>query len=180
MTYPQAEMPLIELFETPVFQTPAIIVGEPGRGRHRTVVPVKLLPGNWERFLDSQGEEKLRIENVTLGQTERGNPKLIEVPCEDPLAESWIGVFKTEIGFRGENHHKFPQGSVILAEGIIAQGAAGRMGSGRQYVVQLPFDAWIEWEISGRLYGRPGKFYSVYRRGDECPLVYSQEAWELL
>lgn len=67
-------------------------------------------------------------------------------------------LFKKEIEF-----HPFP--GEILSEGIIAQGAAGRMGSGYQYVAIMPEDTVFRTGYSGRLYGAPSADYYVFRDG---------------
>ena len=47
----------------------------------------------------------------------------------------------------------------VLARGIIAQGAAGRMGSGEQIIAMMPRDVVFRTAYSGRLYGKPGSHY---------------------
>ena len=50
----------------------------------------------------------------------------------------------------------------ILTEGTIAQGAAGRMGSGRQLVAIVPAGAVFRTGYSGRLYGHPSSHYYMW------------------
>lgn len=47
----------------------------------------------------------------------------------------------------------------ILARGVIAQGDAGRMGSGEQFVALVPRDVVFRTGYSGRLYGNPTAHY---------------------
>ncbi len=47
----------------------------------------------------------------------------------------------------------------VLATGIIAEGDAGRMGSGRQLIAVMTKDAVFRTAYSGRLYGKPGSHY---------------------
>jgi len=70
----------------------------------------------------------------------------------------WDGIFERKLVF-----HPFP--GEILCEGIIAQGAAGRMGSGDQLVAVMPAGIVFRTGYSGRLYGAPSAHYYVYRDG---------------
>ena len=59
----------------------------------------------------------------------------------------------------------YPFPGEILCEGIIAQGEAGRMGSGSQLVAVMPAGIVFRTGYSGRLYGDPSAHYYVYRDG---------------
>ena len=50
----------------------------------------------------------------------------------------------------------------ILVRGIIAQGTAGRMGSGEQLVALIPKGVVFRTGYSGRLYGAPGAHYYLW------------------
>ncbi|RME76065.1 MAG: hypothetical protein D6785_14175 [Planctomycetota bacterium] len=50
----------------------------------------------------------------------------------------------------------------ILVKGKIAQGDAGRMGSGQQIVALVPKDVVFRTNLSGRLYGKPSAFYYIF------------------
>jgi hypothetical protein len=67
-------------------------------------------------------------------------------------------AFKRKLEF-----HPFP--GEILCEGIIAQGDAGRMGSGEQLVAILPVGTVFRTGYSGRLYGQPAEHYYTFRDG---------------
>ncbi len=74
------------------------------------------------------------------------------------------GIWRWDEGFeRKLEFNPFP--GEILCDGIIAQGQAGRMGSGRQLVAVMPEDIVFRTGYSGRLYGAPSAHYYVYRRG---------------
>ena len=74
------------------------------------------------------------------------------------------GIWRWDEGFeRKLEFDSFP--GEILCEGIIAQGQAGRMGSGEQLVAILPADTVFRTGYSGRLYGAPSAHYYVYRDG---------------
>ena len=47
----------------------------------------------------------------------------------------------------------------ILCRGVIAEGAAGRMGSGEQLIAIVPKDVVFRTSYLGRLYGAPGSHY---------------------
>lgn len=71
----------------------------------------------------------------------------------------WDVIFNRKLEF-----HPFP--GEILCEGIIAQGDAGRMGSGEQLVAVIPKDIVFRTGYSGRLYGSPSAHYYIFRDGE--------------
>lgn len=70
----------------------------------------------------------------------------------------WYCIFDKKCEF-----HPFP--GEVLCEGIIAQGDAGRMGSGSQLVAVMPEDIVFRTGYSGRLYGAPSEHYYIFRDG---------------
>ena len=70
----------------------------------------------------------------------------------------WDQVFGRKLEF-----HPFP--GEIICEGIIAQGDAGRMGSGEQLVAIMPAGIVFRTGYSGRLYGHPAAHYYIFRDG---------------
>lgn len=82
-------------------QIPVVTVGEEGRGRKLDVLPVKLLPES-QPVWDYQ--KKVRVENVRVGETHSGRPKLIEIEPDGNNSHAVI-VMATQAGFRGNNRH---------------------------------------------------------------------------
>lgn len=140
-------------------------VGEAGRGRKLDVLPVQ---GNIKDDL---------IMYASVGQTRSGNPKLF-VADQANTNDKCIVVFRTNIGFRGSNSHtgdrrgtddngkptgflEFPALD-ILARGVIAQGDAGRAGSGDQLVAVMPRGVVFRTGYGGRLYGAPAAHYYMF------------------
>ncbi len=80
------------------------------------------------------------------------------IEIAEELNSDWDCIFEKEILFRA-----FP--GEILCEGIIAQGDAGRMGSGKQLVAVLPADTVFRTGYSGRLYGAPSAHYYIFMDG---------------
>ena len=159
---------------------PAITIGEEGRGRKLGVLPVQLLP---DTYAEWQEKGYTHIHSATVGTTKSGKPKLFQTEDAD-TTEKCICVFRTMIGFRGGNSHTgdrdggteedywgkerltfHPFPGEVLCEGEIAQGAAGRMGSGSQLIAIMPADIVFRTGYSGRLYGAPRAHYYVYRDG---------------
>jgi|LFRM01.2.fsa_nt_gb hypothetical protein len=159
---------------------PAILIGEEGRGRRLGVLPVQLLP---DTYAEWQENGYAYIHSAKVGTTKSGKPKLFQTEDAD-TTEKCICVFRTQIGYRGGNSHTgdrdggmerdywgkerptfHPFPGEILCEGIIAQGDAGRMGSGEQLVAVMPADTVFRTGYSGRLYGAPRAHYYVYRDG---------------
>jgi hypothetical protein len=55
-----------------------------------------------------------------------------------------------------------PFPGTTLVRGVIAEGAAGRMGSGDQFIAIIPSNTTFRTAYSGRLYGKPGSHYYVF------------------
>lgn len=70
----------------------------------------------------------------------------------------WDVIFQRKLEF-----HPFP--GEILCEGVIAQGDAGRMGRGCQYVAIIPANTVFRTGYSGRLYGQPAAHYYIFKDG---------------
>lgn len=160
---------------------PAITIGEEGRGRRLGVLPIQLLPDTYRK---RQEEGTVSIHSAKVGETRAGKPKLIETSGITDT-EKCICVFRTMIGFRGGNSHTgdrdggteknywgveyptfHPFPGEILCEGVIAQGGAGRMGSGEQLVAIMPANTVFRTGYSGRLYGAPSAHYYLYKDGE--------------
>lgn len=150
---------------------PVIFIGEEGRGRQLSHIPVELpkeLYSEWKE----KGKAKLLF--AEIGRTKTDKPKLIGKTISDS-DEKMIGIFPTMIGFRGGNSHTgdrtpetfnnedavefldFP--GEILCKGQIAQGDAGRMGNGDQLIAVLSKEVVFRTSYSGRLYGAPSSHY---------------------
>ena len=136
----------------------AIIVGESGRGRSLGVLPVE---GNADYVLHA----------ADIGETRAGKPRLIPAILATDKSAA-IFVCRTPIGFRGSNAHTGDRvndsafaGLPVaryLAGGAIAEGEAGRMGSGNQYVLLVPRGKVLRTACSGRLYGGAEAHYYVF------------------
>lgn len=81
----------------------------------------------------------------------------------------WDVIFERKLEF-----HPFP--GEILCEGVIAQGDAGRMGSGKQLVAILPADIVFRTGYSGRLYGQPAAHYYIFRDGELLSVTWEERA----
>jgi len=129
----------------------AVLVGEKGRGRELGVLPVVgVRPGE-------------RIYAAQLGRTASDKPKLIAAATEHAVPAPVIAVLRTGIGFRGSNSH---EGEFMpIVRGVVAQGAAGRMGSGEQLIALLPEGKVLKVRRFGRLYGAPPEYHYVLRQG---------------
>jgi len=153
-------------------EIPVIQVGESGRGRKLAFLPVQLNPTS-QKVWDKEGV--VFITYATVGKTLKGAPKIIEGGASIANTEALV-VFPTMIGFRGGNDHTgdrvedcdpenisfLPFPAAILAEGAIAQGDAGNMGSGSQYIAVVPKNVVFRTRYSGRMYGAPSSHYYLY------------------
>jgi len=80
---------------------PAVFVGERGRGRELGVLPVQLLPEQYEIW---KKDEPVTVNFAEVGSTKAGKPKLFEAEQADTNEEILV-VFRTKIGYRGSNNH---------------------------------------------------------------------------
>lgn len=118
-----------------------------------------------------------RILFASIGATKAGKPKFLSATQAD-TDEFMLAVLRTPIGYRGSNQHTgdrtgevkkdildreviqfHPFPGEIIAEGHIAQGDAGRAGSGMQLVAKIPKNTVFRTGYSGRLYGGPSSHY---------------------
>ena len=79
----------------------------------------------------------------------------------------WDAIFNRKLEF-------YPFPGEILCEGIIAQGDAGRMGRGCQYVTIIPADVVFRTGYSGRLYGSPSAHYYIFRDGQLLAVTWEE------
>lgn len=80
------------------------------------------------------------------------------ISIAEELSSSAERIFQRKLEF-------YPFPGEVICEGTIAQGDAGRMGSGEQLVAIMPADTVFRTGYSGRLYGQPAAHYYVYSDG---------------
>lgn len=166
---------------------PAILVGEEGRGRFQEAMPVDRPPmGNLifaeigqtkagkPKFFSKDSattDEKIVVVFRTKMGFRGGNShtgdragwkcskcdatgKELIAPETCPKCES--------TGYDGPKHFfaQFP--GKKLVRGIIAEGDAGRMGSGEQLIAVMPKGVVFRTSYSGRLYGNPDAHYYLW------------------
>jgi hypothetical protein len=156
-------------------EIPVLTVGEQGRGRERGVISVQLGRDSQAQW---QAKENVFLKAAGLGTTKAGRVKLTE-RAEASHDDHLLAVLRTQIGYRGGNSHtgdrtgEFTEGSfggeprplfkpfpgIVLERGMIAQGDAGRMGSGEQLISLIPQNEVFRTAYSGRLYGGPSAHY---------------------
>jgi hypothetical protein len=157
-------------------QIPAICVGEEGRGRKLSYIPI------------SGVSEQKWVTNVKLGETRTGKPKFRAITLEtDTDTEECVIVFLHTAGYRGRagvtgdiredldwgtRSLNFP--GKILVEGAIAQGAAGRAGGNPQYIAKLKKGDVFRIARGGRLYGNPSNYFGCFD-GEKVILVTWKE-----
>jgi len=145
---------------------PVITVGEQGRGRELGILPVS----------GAKPSDQL----VAADVVEVSSRSKLVAADEATNKEAAIVVLRTMTGFRGSNAHTgdvivipekcpdcgwhtemvyAPRPGKVLARGVIAEGAAGRAGSGEQFILLLPKDTILRTAYTGRLYGGPEEHY---------------------
>jgi len=123
-----------------------IRVGEDGRNRKLVVVPI---PRN--AFIE--------------------NDRCMSVPAKPEFEGAVMIYIKDHSGFRGNwSMDADPNAIVIIAEGRCADGIAGRMGGGPEYLLILKNKCSIEISRSGRLYGAPS-LYRVENDNGELKII---------
>jgi hypothetical protein len=138
---------------------PAIVIGETGRGQRLGVLPVRLTPASMEEF---RRKRSTKIAHGVLVQTKTGRPALQETEYTTDDNEVLI-VFLAGIGYRGGNSlDTYPESGRIsdhiIVSGKIAQGEAGRMGAGGQWILRARPGDRFRFTKSGRLYGAPSTY----------------------
>ncbi len=167
-------------------EIPAIIIGEEGRGRSRGVVTVQNAksgdvlrfaeigktradkPKFYAKFSADTEDEVLVVFRTPIGYRggnshtgdrigwvcdcgEKGEGNMPD-KCPNAKCTSWIGPGTQFAEFPGE----------ILATGEIAQGDAGRMGSGYQHIALVRKGQVFRTGYSGRRYGSPHAHYYIW------------------
>ena len=118
-------------------------VGEEGRGRKQVAVP---LP-----------EGSIIEDNM-----------LVEVPSPDSAAT--VLCVRDFSGYRGTWTMTQQSGVKVIAEGFVAQGQAGAMGGGPEYLLSLRNGGSFRIEREGRLYGAPA-IYEVRNTNGNITIV---------
>ena len=114
----------------------------------------------WVRESFADFPESVPIkEKYTWDEVERYGLEYLKVrhPGKEDMYPPDI-AFKRKVFYR-----PFP--GEILSSGVIAQGDAGRMGRGGQYVAIIPAGVVFRTGYSGRLYGSPSEHYYIFRDG---------------
>ncbi|HPC30989.1 MAG TPA: hypothetical protein PK119_00790 [Candidatus Paceibacterota bacterium] len=162
------------IFHNKEITIPAILVGEEGRGRRLGVLPVSGLTPEEMNELDEKGN--VIIFDGEIGETHSGRPKLIA--HENKTENECIIVLRGHIGFRGSNDITISEGVKEILSGVIAQGAAGAMGSGGQWILKCRFGSTIKMTVGGRLYGAPSEY--IYKISSDGVLALTGEENDLL
>lgn len=162
---------------------PAVTVGEKGRGRELGLLPVG---GLAEAVITGASGQLVRsvplFNAAVVGKTASGKTKLFAAAGPVDTSKA-IVVLRTAMGYRGGNGHtgdvtgreayddygtqreRFTFGPFpgdIICSGTIAEGDAGRMGSGTQMVAIVPRGVVFRAYRTGRLYGAPASHYYVF------------------
>ncbi len=183
-------------------EIPAILVGEEGRGRRLGVLPVagakpddtivaaelgltrsgkpKLIarsdptttdkaivvlwsPIGYRGSNEHTGDRSERWHCIQCGLAGDSNP-----PARCPTCGPLGGIQREFLPFPGE----------VLVQGRIADGEAGRVGSGEQLVALVPQGVWFRVGFSGRRYGAPMAWY--YRFDGNQVIAVTWEERQLL
>jgi hypothetical protein len=124
-----------------------IAVGDSGRGRHLVVVPIP--PGavvsDDDVLTSCDGPPTSVLVLIPDHSGFRGSWHLRDARTEAEWDEVVGGAFVDERDF----------GGVVIARGECAQGIAGKMGGGPEYLLRLDHGQAVEIVRQGRLYGRP-------------------------
>lgn len=143
---------------------PVVSIGESGRGRKLSFLPVaNAITGD-------------TIYNVSIAHTLKGGLKLNNNNSTD-TAEDCILICKTGMGFRGGSSVTVEGGElapIVLAEGQVADGIAGRMGCSRQYILHLFKDVVLSIKLTGRLYGDPDRYFLRFN-GTTVEVITAEE-----
>lgn len=156
----------------------AILVGEPGRGRKQVAVPYVRPEGHADVLVECRGPATSALVLIPDQSGFRGGWSLRDAytaaewdeavrpspshrdGCPNwsrwstPVAGQGCPGCDSQAEWRAGNHERSHRAQVI-AEGYCAQGNAGGMGGGPEYLLVLAHGQAVEICRSGRLYGRP-------------------------
>ena len=123
----------------------AVEVGEYGRGRELQFVALhpSLIP-------QKEDDSIFVITDAVVAKTKSGGHILLPAKEQDNLA--LVQVYGEE-GYRGSLEYTFTNNIEIIARGYYAQGEAGRMGGGEEYLLVMKPGDRIDIKRYGRLYG---------------------------
>lgn len=152
---------------------PSIVIGEEGRGRSLGVIPVKgSEPG---KMLTAASARKTSMGLLLEADDSLINDDIVIVVC------------RTTFGFRGGNTHTgdligfndreaqfAPCPLETISSGIVAEGIAGNMSSGTQYVGFLKKGNVLRIALTGRTYGKPYTWYYIWD-GDKMQCMTVQQ-----
>ena len=153
----------------------AVSVGEEGRGRWVGFVPVRLTPAAQSQLAE-KGETIIFY--VAPWKAVDGDKMVFDQLKEDHNNSTGhvCLVLNFAYGYRGTVTYEFPENVNILADGCKADGAAGRMAGGCEYVILMEGPGIIRVHRTGRLYGGESDFLVVVKGGD-VTLTTPNEAW---
>lgn len=139
-------------------------VGEAGRGRRLTRVALG------SRDFEVVPEVLARASAIRT----RAKGTVLLVQEKDGDTRRALVLLAVPMGYRGGTAWDGLDDVTILAEGTVADGAAGRMGSYQEYLAILPPGARLVCRRYGRLYGAPAQVH-VYWTGEELRVGTADE-----
>jgi len=105
-----------------------------------------------------KSDERFNKTKYTFEEVKKLSAILMKKKYPDKQADSW----REDAGFsRILTFQQFP-GEVIIS-GQIAEGAAGRAGSGTQIIARMPINTVFRTGYSGRRYGSPMAHYYIFK-----------------
>lgn len=178
----------------------AVLIGEEGRGRERAVLPCPAVPEG-ERLMaasvgaSQSGKPRLNSAQGALssdaavvvlrtsmgfrgGNAHTGEPVGWKCRCgasgSDATPDTCPQCAASRTGYSGPRREFAPFPGEIIARGRIAQGDAGRMGSGEQLVVVLKRGAVFRIRIFSDGRSRPSVYYGHWD-GEHVVLMTAEE-----
>ncbi len=178
----------------------AVIIGEEGRGRERAVLPCPAVPEG-ERLMaasvgtSQSGKPRLNAAQgapspdetiivfrtpmgVRGGNAHTGEPVGWKCPCgasgSDATPDTCPQCAASRTGYSGPRREFAPFPGEIIARGRIAEGDAGRMGSGEQLVAVVKKNAVFRIRIFSDGRRRPSVYYGNWD-GEHVVLMTAEE-----
>jgi hypothetical protein len=141
-----------------------LLLGEEGRGRTLTKVPVSDEMNKTMLSISSVDEAQknaVKVGESGIGVSPNGTATLM--PSRRGEDDRALVVVRISMGYRGTVEHEYDVGSIrVLAFGVIADGAAGRMGSYKELLVVMNKGSEMKVTRKGRLYGAPDTFFITW------------------
>lgn len=128
---------------------PGVVLGEAGRGRRRTTVPVLGTEVKWVLGPAPFAQSCLGVARYVQVGTSPDGPLLRAVPGPADDLDRVLVLLNAAGGWRGGVTYTLPDSAQVLATGTVVLGDAGRAGGWDELLVVLPVPCEVPFATTG-------------------------------